>query len=67
MVDPEKVEEISAAMKYIALNPSIKKRMGENGRKAIQFKYNWEAESKKLLEAYEDVLYGKISIGSESW
>ena len=30
--------------------------MGENGRKAVETKYNWEKEGKKLLKVYEELL-----------
>ena len=29
--------------------------MGENGRKAVLEKYNWENEEKKLLEVYKNL------------
>ena len=34
-------------------NPQNLKKMGENGRNAIKEKYNWDNESKKLLEVYQ--------------
>jgi glycosyltransferase involved in cell wall biosynthesis len=30
--------------------------MGENGRRAVLEKYNWEKESEKLLAIYEKML-----------
>ncbi len=30
--------------------------MGENGRKAVEEKYNWEQEGIKLLKVYEELL-----------
>jgi glycosyltransferase involved in cell wall biosynthesis len=30
--------------------------MGENGRRAVLEKYNWEKESRKLLQIYDTVL-----------
>ena len=30
--------------------------MGKNGRKAVEEKYNWEKEEKKLLKVYREVL-----------
>jgi glycosyltransferase involved in cell wall biosynthesis len=30
--------------------------MGENGKKALREKYNWEAEQGKFLDIYEKVL-----------
>jgi glycosyltransferase involved in cell wall biosynthesis len=33
--------------------------MSENGRRAVLEKYNWENESKKLLQFYEKLIYRK--------
>jgi len=30
--------------------------MGENGRRAVLTKYNWEKEAERLLALYEDLL-----------
>ena len=30
--------------------------MGENGRRAVEEKYSWENEGKKLLKLYEELL-----------
>lgn len=30
--------------------------MGENGRRAVQEKYNWKNEAEKLLALYEELL-----------
>ncbi len=32
------------------------RQMGENGRKAVEEKYNWESEGKKFLAIYEKVV-----------
>lgn len=54
-VDPLNPKEIANAIQWIMNNPGQAKRMGENGRKAVEEKYNWEAESKKLLAVYENL------------
>ncbi len=51
-MDPLNPEEIANAIKYIFENPEEAKKMGQNGRKAVEQKYNWENEEKKLLEVY---------------
>lgn len=53
-VDPQKPQEIKAAIKYILDNPEIARAMGENGRKMVLQKYNWEIERVKLLSIYAD-------------
>jgi len=52
-VNPKKPEEIAKAIEYLIAYPAETKEMGENGRKAVFEKYNWENESKKLLKIYE--------------
>ena len=52
-VDPKKPEEIAKAIGYLITHPDEAREMGENGRKAVLEKYNWEKESEKLLEVYK--------------
>ncbi|AOV08782.1 glycosyltransferase [Sporosarcina ureilytica] len=52
-VNPENPIEIAYAINYLFENPDIAKRMGQNGRKAVETEYNWEKESQKLIEAYK--------------
>jgi glycosyltransferase involved in cell wall biosynthesis len=52
-VDPLKPEEIARAITYLVNHHDLRKEMGENGRKAVLEKFNWEKESKKLIEIYE--------------
>ncbi|MCK5613583.1 glycosyltransferase, partial [Candidatus Pacearchaeota archaeon] len=55
-VDPLKPQEIAKAVQWIADHPEEAKLMGENGRKAVEEKYNWECENKKLLKVYKGIL-----------
>ncbi|MDD4150535.1 MAG: glycosyltransferase family 4 protein [Bacteroidales bacterium] len=52
-VDPTKPQEISNAINYLAENPNEAKIMGENGKRLVKEKYNWEIEEKKLIEFYK--------------
>jgi len=54
-VNPEKPKEIAKAIKYLIEHPQEAKKMGENGKKAVFEKYNWEKESKKLLDIYQQL------------
>lgn len=56
-VDPENIDEIVNAIRYLLDNPDEAKRMGENGRKAVEQEFNWGIEEKKLLQLYQDILY----------
>ena len=55
-MDPLNPEEIAQAIEYLLDHPDEARQMGENGRKAVQEKYNWENESQKLLALYHDLL-----------
>ena len=56
IVDPSKPQEIAAAMEYLIEHPQEARQMGENGRRAVREKYNWEKESQRLLQVYDTVL-----------
>jgi glycosyltransferase involved in cell wall biosynthesis len=55
-VDPENIDEIADAIRYITDNPEIAKQMGENGRRAVLEEFNWGIEEKKLLGLYERII-----------
>ena len=55
-VDPLDPKEIAQAIEYLLEHPEERKRMGENGRRAVEEKYNWEIEGQKLLKLYEELL-----------
>jgi glycosyltransferase involved in cell wall biosynthesis len=43
---------IAAAIDHFVLHPELARRMGENGRRAVVDKYNWQPESRKLVDFY---------------
>lgn len=51
-VNPTDIDDIRAAISYIAKNQDVALEMGQNGRKVVLEKYNWDIEKKKLLELY---------------
>jgi len=55
-VNPIEPIEIAKAVEYLIEHPQEARKMGENGRKAVLEKYNWENESKKLLKVYEKLI-----------
>lgn len=55
-VDPLNPKEIAETIEYLVKHPEERKRMGENGKRAVKEKYNWEQEAKKLLAVYERLL-----------
>lgn len=52
LVDPTDVDEIVDAILYLLEHPEEAKRMGENGRRAVEEKYSWDKMEEKLLELY---------------
>ncbi|MCP1356999.1 glycosyltransferase family 4 protein [Aneurinibacillus migulanus] len=52
-VDPLDDKQIAEAIQYLVDHPEEAKRMGDNGRRAIEEKYSWEMEAKKLVAMYE--------------
>jgi glycosyltransferase involved in cell wall biosynthesis len=54
-LDPRDMAEKVAC---ILSDETLRRRMGEDGRKAHEEKYNWQVEEKKLLELYEVLLQG---------
>jgi glycosyltransferase involved in cell wall biosynthesis len=56
LVDPTSTEEISAAMRYLLNHPDEALKKGKNGRRAVEERYNWESEGRKLLRLYEELL-----------
>jgi glycosyltransferase involved in cell wall biosynthesis len=56
LVDPLDPTAIAKAIDYLVENPKEAQRMGENGRRAVEVRYNWESEEKKLLRFYDRIL-----------
>jgi glycosyltransferase involved in cell wall biosynthesis len=55
-VDPLNPNAIGDAIQYLIDNRQKAEQMGKNGRKAVEQKYNWTMEEKKLLKIYKDLL-----------
>jgi len=54
-VNPLDSLEIAKAIDYLLENPDIAKEMGIRGREAVEKKYNWSVEEKKLYKLYKDL------------
>ena len=61
-VDPDDVEEVAASIRYLLDHPEEARQMGENGRRAVQEKFNWGVEERKLLDLYAE-LTGELPRG----
>lgn len=55
-VDCGKTDEVREAVKRLLEDPCRAQEMGRNGRKAVEIKYNWDVEEKKLVSLYQDLL-----------
>jgi len=53
-VNPLNLEEVAKAILYLKNNPEITMQMGKNGREAVLQHFNWNEESRKLLELYRN-------------
>lgn len=51
-VDPLDPAAIAKAIDYLTTHPQEAERMGCNGQRAVQAKYNWVVEEAKLLQFY---------------
>ncbi|MGE0635527.1 MAG: glycosyltransferase family 4 protein [Bacteroidia bacterium] len=52
-IPADDVNAIAAAVTKLLQDENLAQKLGENGKKAVKEKYNWEAESRKLLAFYE--------------
>jgi len=55
-VDPRSPEEIAQAIQWLLAHPHEAEAMGKRGRELVHREYNWEQESKRLLDLYERLL-----------
>lgn len=55
-VDPLDPLNIAASINYLHDNRAEAQQMGQNGRKAVLEKYNWNIEEAKLFNFYEKIL-----------
>ncbi|MGR2736920.1 glycosyltransferase family 4 protein [Billgrantia sp. Q4P2] len=54
-VDPLDPQAIAQAIDFIVSHPERAREMGENGRRAVTERYNWQQEEHKLLDTYRDL------------
>jgi len=54
-VDPRDPAAIAAAIDRLVQDPELARRMGANGRRAVEQTYNWKNEAQKLVRFYADL------------
>ena len=52
LVDPANLDAVSEALARLLADPSEARRLGENGRRAFETRYNWQALEPRLLAVY---------------
>ena len=55
-IDPLNLEEIAEAIQFIIEHPAEAEQMGKSGRRAVEEKYNWQNEERKLLNLYQEFI-----------
>lgn len=55
LIDTSNSGEIADALDMLAKDNEMRKRLGENGRQAALYKYNWENEAEKLIAMYRSM------------
>ena len=56
IVPPADPEALAVAIKRLLGDESMRRKMGEAGRKRVERNFTWEQAAKKTLEVYEEVL-----------
>jgi glycosyltransferase involved in cell wall biosynthesis len=55
LVDPADPQAYAEKIEHLIGHPVEAKRMGENGREAVEREYNWETEAQKLVHLYQEL------------
>ncbi|MFB6258261.1 MAG: glycosyltransferase family 4 protein [Flavobacteriales bacterium] len=55
-VDPKDPRQIAEAIQHLLQNPEEAARMGSNGKRAVQEKFNWGREAERLRRVYTKLL-----------
>jgi glycosyltransferase involved in cell wall biosynthesis len=56
IVEYNSVQQIKNALAKLTKNKELRKRFGDNGRKAYLEKYSWKIMEQKLYRIYGDIL-----------
>lgn len=58
-VNPNNINQITNAIKYMLDNPKKAIEMGKNGRRLVEEKYNWNTQEKILFDLYRNLTEGE--------
>ena len=65
-VCPSDVDAVRSAINRMREHPEERRRMGENARRLIYEKYNWQSDCKKLFKLYDAVCRGMGTNGGSA-
>lgn len=54
LVDPEKSDEIAAAIRHLAADPELRRHLGQEGQARARREFNWEKQATALLTAIKE-------------
>ena len=54
--DSQDAEDVTSKLAAMIADEDMRKRMGQNGLKAIREEFNWTESEKRLLKLYGEVL-----------
>ncbi|TPD57952.1 glycosyltransferase family 4 protein [Emcibacter nanhaiensis] len=60
-VDPTNPREIAEAIEHFLRDSELAKKVGKNGRKAVEEVFNWSIEEKKMISIYREMMAGNGS------
>lgn len=55
LVDPNNMSEIVKAISTVFSDEELARRLGENGKRVVKERFNWNEEKKLLMSIYEDM------------
>ena len=56
LVEPLNLDNLTEKINYLISNEKIGERMGKNGRRLVEEKYNWRNVTDMIIEIYDEVL-----------
>lgn len=65
-VDPTQPQQIADAIERLVADPVLARRLGENGRRAVYERFNWDAEWPKLRDLYLELVGPPTSASGET-
>lgn len=55
-IRPDDAASVANAIIYLRDNPEEARKMGENGRHAVEKEFNWDTQAAKLMELYKSLI-----------